>query len=138
MFINECLKQHSAHPHEVDHQLGTDSHRVFRSFKLRTADPSLESFQFSWSLFNRSQLDDLSVACPRAFTAALRCLPTIPGSSMLSTPIVLESLDSPLLLETAMFAIHALYTEFVGRCSWLFSIHLRSGTFLPKVMSVPQ
>ena len=39
---------------------------------------------------------------------------------MLSTPIVLESLDSPLLLETAKFAIYALYTEFVGRCTWLF------------------
>jgi len=34
---------------------------------------------------------------------------------MLSLPIMLESLVSPLLL--AMFAIHALYTEFVGRCT---------------------
>ena len=51
---------------------------------------------------------------------------------MLSTPIVMESLDSPLLLGTAKFAIHALYTEFVGRCTWLFSIHMRSGTFPPK------
>jgi len=32
---------------------------------------------------------------------------------MLSTPIVLKSLDSPLPLETATFVIHALYTEFV-------------------------
>ena len=31
---------------------------------------------------------------------------------MLSTPIMLESLDSPLLLETAKFAIHAVYTKF--------------------------
>jgi len=32
------------------------------------------------------------------------------GSSMLSTPIVLESLDSPLLLETATFTI-PLFTQ---------------------------
>ena len=63
---------------------------VFQSFKpedtLRAADqqwsydyyPSLDSFQFSWSLFNHSQLDVLSTACPSAFTAALRCLPTMP------------------------------------------------------------
>ena len=44
---------------------------------------------------------------------------------MLSTPIVLENLDIPFLLETSKFAIHALYTEFVGRCTWLFSIHMR-------------
>jgi len=56
---------------------------------------------------------------------------------MLSIPFVLESLDNPLLLETAKFAIYALYTEFVGLCTWLFSIHMRSGTFPPKVMSVP-
>ena len=37
---------------------------------------------------------------------------------MLSTPIMLESLDSPLLLETAKFAIHAVYTKF-NRCTWL-------------------
>ena len=29
------MKQHSAHPHEVDHQLGSARHRVFRSFKPR-------------------------------------------------------------------------------------------------------
>ena len=40
--------------------------------------PSLDSFQFSWSLFNFSQLDALSAACPSAFTAALRCLPAMP------------------------------------------------------------
>jgi len=40
LFI-ECLKQHSAHPHKVDHQLGSARYRVFRSFKpmtLRAAD----------------------------------------------------------------------------------------------------
>jgi len=30
------LKQHSAHQHEVDHQLGSTRHRVFQSFKPRT------------------------------------------------------------------------------------------------------
>jgi len=51
---------------------------------------------------------------------------------MLPTPIVLESLDIPLLLETAKFAIHALYTEFVGRCTWLFFQFIRALTpFLP-------
>ena len=34
--VIECLKQDSAHPHEVDHQLGSARHRVFRSFKPRT------------------------------------------------------------------------------------------------------
>ena len=33
---HECLKQHSAHPHEVGHQLGSARPRVFRSFKPRT------------------------------------------------------------------------------------------------------
>ena len=81
---DDCLKQHPAHPH---HQLGSARHRVFRFFKPRTLSgrqiisdhyPSLDSFQFSWSLFNHSQLDALSAACPSAFTAALRCLPTMP------------------------------------------------------------
>ena len=56
---------------------------------------------------------------------------------MLSTPIVMESLDSSLILETAKYDINALYTEFVGRGTWLCSIHMRSGTFPPKVLSVP-
>ena len=32
----------------------------------------------SSGFFNHSQLDALSAACPSAFTAALRCLPTMP------------------------------------------------------------
>ena len=44
---------------------------------------------------------------------------------MLSTPIVLKSLDSPLPLETATFVIHALYTEFVVGVLGFFSIHMR-------------
>jgi len=43
------------------------------------------------------------------YVVFIQCL----GSSMLSTQIVLESLDSPLLLETAKFVIHALYPECV-------------------------
>ena len=39
----------------------------------------LDNFSsFSWSLLNHSQLDALSAACPSgAFTAALRCLPSM-------------------------------------------------------------
>ena len=33
---DECMKQHSAHPHEADPQLGSARHGVFRSFKPRT------------------------------------------------------------------------------------------------------
>ena len=54
---------------------------------LRAADqewsyahyPALDSFQFSWSLFNHSQLDALSAACPSAFTATLCYFPHYPG-----------------------------------------------------------
>ena len=86
----ECLKQHCAHPHEVNHQLGSAPHRVFRSFKprpLREADQDSSNHMITtphWiassspGLFNHSQPDSLSAACPSAFTAALRCLPTMP------------------------------------------------------------
>ena len=145
--INECLKQHSAHPHEVDYQLGSARHRVFRSFKPRTlsgrrismittphwmasSSPGLFSTIANWMLF----LQLVRALSLQLYVVFLQCL----GSSMLSTPIVLESLDRPLLLETAMFVISALYTEFVGRCTWPYSIYMRSGTFPPKVLSVRQ
>ena len=51
---------------------------------------------------------------------------------MLCTPIGLESLDNTLLLETATFAIHALYTEFIGRCTWLFQFICALAPFLPR------
>ena len=85
----ECLKQHSAHLHEVDHQLGSARHIVLRSFKPRTlsgrrinSDHMITTPHWiastSPGLFNPTQLDALSAACPSAFTAALHCLPTMP------------------------------------------------------------
>ena len=41
------------------------------------------------------------------------------------------------LLGIALFAIHALCTEFVGRWTWLSSLYMHSATSPHKVLSVP-
>ena len=138
------MKQHSAHPYEVDHQLGSARHRVFRSFKPRTlsgrrissdhmittprwiasSSPGLFSTIANWMIF----LQLVRALSLLLYVVFLQCL----VSSMLSTPIVLESLDCPFLLETAKFAIHGLYTEFVGRCTCLFQFICALAPFLPR------
>ena len=107
----ECLKQHSVHLHEVDHQLGSACHIVLRSFKPRTLS-GRRSVVIIWSLHLIGMLPLLLVSSTipnwmlflqlvralllQLYIVFLQCL----GSSMLSTPIVLESLNGPLLLET--------------------------------------
>jgi len=74
---------------------------------IASSSPGLFSTLANWMLF----LQLVRALSLQLYVVFLQCR----GSSMLSTPIVLESLDSPLLQETAKFAIHALYTKFVGR-----------------------
>ena len=62
------------------------------------------------------------------------CAPPVTWSSMWSILIVPENADSPHLLGTAKFAIHALCTQFVGMFTWLSSFH--ADIFPPKVPSV--
>ena len=83
------------------------------------------------------QLNALSVACPSAFNVALRCLPTMPRELNVVHTDCAGKPRQPTLLLIAKFAIPALYTEFVGRCTWLFSIHMRSDIFPLNVLSVP-
>ena len=141
----ECLKQHSVHPHKECHQLGSARHRVFRSSKPRTLSgrrissdhmittphwiafisPGLFSTIANWVLFLQ-------------LIRALSLQPTMPMELNVVHTECAGKPRQPLLLETAKFAIHGLYTEFVGRCTWLFPIHMRYGTFPPNVLSVPQ
>ena len=107
---DEWLKQPSAHPHEVDHQLCSARHRVFQSFNPRTlsgrwisSDHMITTLHWidysSHGLFLAiANWRFFFAACPSAFTAALCCFPTTPvclESSMLSILIVLENSDSP-------------------------------------------
>ena len=131
------------HVNSTYHQLGSARHRVFRSFKPRLLSGRRTSSDHmiitpywidssstgiflaiaNWMLF----LQLVRALSLHLYVVFLQCL----GSSMLCTPIVLESLDSQVC--------HPCYLHRVYRSVYLaFSIHMRSGTFPPKVLSVPQ
>ena len=96
------------------------------------------SIWFSWSLFNHSQLDALSAACSSAFTAALRCLPTMHRELNVVHTDCVGKLWQPTSTGNSQVC-HPCSLHRVCRSVYLaFSIHMRSGTFPPKVLSVPQ
>ena len=147
----EWLKQHSAHPHEVDHQLSSAPHIVCRSFKPRplsrrrissnhrittlhwiaSSSPGLFSTIANWMLFLQ--------LVRNAFTAALRCLPTMPRELNVVHTDCAGKPRQPTSTGNSHQVCYPRSLHRVCRSMYLaFSIHMRSGTFPPKVLSVPQ
>ena len=146
--IHGCLKHHSAHPHEVDHQLGSARHRVFRSFKPRTlsgrrissdhmittphwiasSSPGLFSTIANWMLF---------LQLVRALSLQLlSCFPTMPRElNVLHTDCAGQP-RQPTSTGNSQIAIYILCTELVGLFTLLSSFHMHSGIFPPKLLSV--
>ena len=91
--------------------------------------PSSDSFQFSWSLFNYSQLDVLSAACPSAVTAAPRCLPTMPWElNVVHTDCAGKPRQS-----TSTGNSHVCHPLSLHRVStWLFQFICDLASFLPR------
>jgi len=134
------LKQYSAHPREVDHQLSSVRHRVFRSFKPNTLSvrwigsdhrmtiPSsslgLLSIMSSWMLF----LQLVRALSLQLCVVFLLCL----GSSMWSIPIVLENPNITLAGNNRVCHPRSLY-----RVCWYCFIPYARWHHSPKVLSVP-